>query len=83
MSSIEYTEKELVVFETNDLQHKQIQVAEFNKNELQYGTIKWEDGDLYKGYLQNGEPHGPGSMTYASGIKNEGEYQYDLKNGRF
>ena len=84
MDTIKYTLKELLVFETNDPQLKLIQLAEYDKNKLQYGTLKYADGDLYKGYFKNGERHGPGSYTFAdSGNKYEGEWEHGLKNGTF
>ena len=81
MDTIKYIEKELMVFETNDLYLKLIQQNEFDKNQLKYGIYRYGNG-FYKGYFKNGKRHGAGSMTYKSGDKDEGEREHGPRNGR-
>jgi hypothetical protein len=51
------------------------------QNGLQYGQIKNDNGNIYKGYLKDRKKEGVGITTATSGGKDIGEYHLNKCNG--
>ena len=64
---IKYRDKELTVFQTDDIYLKQIQEDALNNESLykslKYGTYNKSENGCYIGYYLKGKRHGPGSLT--------------------
>ena len=43
---------------------------------MKEGEYKTEDGNLYRGELLDGFPHGKGFLEYASGEKHKGVFRF-------
>jgi hypothetical protein len=48
---------------------------------LQYGELKYTNGNIYNGYIKDGKREGVGITTLASGQKDIGEYHLDKLHG--
>jgi hypothetical protein len=48
---------------------------------LQYKEIKYNNGNIYKGYVKDGKKEGVGSKTLTDGQKDIAEYHLDKSNG--
>ena len=46
-----------------------------------YGTMNYNDGNLYKGNFKNDKREGKGILTYTNGDIYDGEWENDLQNG--
>jgi hypothetical protein len=56
----------------------------YNGAEPDYGkfqTLKYKDGSVYEGILQDNRPHGFGVMYYANGDRYTGEFRLGSKSG--
>lgn len=52
------------------------------ENDVRFETLKFSSGNTYTGKTLNGEPHGEGSVTFASdGRVMKGEFKYGQANG--
>ena len=45
------------------------------------GTIRYKNGDKYKGHIRNSCAHGKGMMLYANKTLYQGEFKNDFKSG--
>jgi len=47
----------------------------------EYGTYKYKDGSIYKGFFKQGKPEGSGTVNYTNGNHYEGEWKNHVPNG--
>lgn len=65
----------------NPSQNQQ-QSAASSQPDVRFETLKFSSGNTYTGKTHNGEPHGEGSVTFASdGRVMKGEFKYGQANG--
>lgn len=56
-------------------------IGEFKQGIISEGTVKFLNGNLYKGGIKNNDLHGKGVVIFADGARYEGDFAEGRQNG--